>query len=1347
MLRLSAGKKLLVTRNITLSQQVAFSKVLQRNASFFTKEAEPKTETIDQIYDKLNTKTASKSRDAMYLSTSSDNVVTTVSSTALQNWTLFEACLNSKDYERADMMLHTMAQFKDPTNNKKLAPYFADGICEFLKFWGSQESVSMESIRNWLDYVSQFSRDFKSDPRVASWLIRLAFSKGLPVQEIIKEFYYYTSAAYHNRRSDILKYMDIIGILNVRKLINYEPDLLGEVPVEYKELFEFLGKGDLEESLAELHQNEEMQTKSETVQPLKEAVSNESSEQINDELLDNEPKTINRGLDDLLPVSSHNLITIRHSLMGLLNSFNDGQFFRNLIEMSKEQRLDLDYESLEKQIQESQTADLFELKKSLPYHQHDQFDSILDEISKDRQLVLESTMTEASRKKWEYEYQNLKDKSIPSSIGSYLHLWMTQTVPLIEAEIKEYQNARDHLKASDSSSSSSSNTMRITNKKISSHTRQRYQEKLKYGPFLLLLAPEKLASITILELIKIAATLDITHGISVSKLVMAIGKAVELEHKSERILSSEIDVNKQFKAIRKSYRFLQFVRGTKSSELIKKAEFGKDFHNSTSKVHSESSMQAWDTDSRCRLGSVLLSLLLQVAKVDVEGKDPTTGDIKKAMAPAFYHTYDQQNGGKVGVVKINQKFASKLGSDRLDQSIHTQFLPMISKPVPWTSYNNGGYHLTKRNVMKTRNAPEQMSYVKAAANSNKLDTVFQALNNLGYTSWTINRKVMKTMIEVWNRGEAFLEIPKVTESLVLPDPPKKGSSVQEFMQHRENCREIANAFAKDRSMRCDMNYKLEIARAFAGERIFFPHSLDFRGRAYPVPPHFNHLGNDLSRGLLVFWKGKELGEEGLRWLKIHCCNLYGLDKITLDERVQFVEDNIEQILDSARNPLDKENQSEKMWMKADKPWQFLACAIELNEALKLDDPTKFISHQPVHQDGTCNGLQHYAALGGDILGAKQVNLVPADKPSDVYSHVAKLVGESVDLDVEEGIPEAIATKQIISRKLVKQTVMTSVYGVTFVGARAQVSRRLKEIDFDKDQTKDCSKYLTIKVFKAIRELFDGAHAIQDWFDIVAKRISKSIRLDVDITQEPEFMSSVIWTAPSGLPVVQPYRESKQRLIQTNLQTITIVDPYEVKNVDVRKQANGFPPNFIHSLDATHMIFSVNQCCEHGLTFASVHDSYWTHASDVPEMNMILREQFISLHTTNLVQKLKSEFEQRYAGFLMVVNVQTNSDVGRAVQAFRKKLSARLGRPCNLGDELNLEKERRRLLQADNFREVALGKKLETSITVLESVGYTHDTIIDNDGAMKILVPLVLPPIPPRGEFDVSVVRDSQYFFS
>uniref|UniRef100_A0A804UJ27 DNA-directed RNA polymerase n=1 Tax=Zea mays TaxID=4577 RepID=A0A804UJ27_MAIZE len=39
-------------------------------------------------------------------------------------------------------------------------------------------------------------------------------------------------------------------------------------------------------------------------------------------------------------------------------------------------------------------------------------------------------------------------------------------------------------------------------------------------------------------------------------------------------------------------------------------------------------------------------------------------------------------------------------------------------------------------------------------------------------------------------------------------------------------------------------------------------------------------------------------------------------------------------------------------------------------------------------DGSCNGLQHYAALGRDYMGAVAVNLVPGEKPADIYSEIA-----------------------------------------------------------------------------------------------------------------------------------------------------------------------------------------------------------------------------------------------------------------------------------------------------------------------------------------------------------------------
>lgn len=85
-------------------------------------------------------------------------------------------------------------------------------------------------------------------------------------------------------------------------------------------------------------------------------------------------------------------------------------------------------------------------------------------------------------------------------------------------------------------------------------------------------------------------------------------------------------------------------------------------------------------------------------------------------------------------------------------------------------------------------------------------------------------------------------------------------------------------------------------------------------------------------------------------------------------------------------------------------------------------PALYESNLPVHQDGTCNGLQHYAALGGDTAGAQHVNLQQGERPADVYTHVARMVDKVVDADALAGDEAAKLVQGKITRKVVKQTV-------------------------------------------------------------------------------------------------------------------------------------------------------------------------------------------------------------------------------------------------------------------------------------------------------------------------------------
>ena len=196
------------------------------------------------------------------------------------------------------------------------------------------------------------------------------------------------------------------------------------------------------------------------------------------------------------------------------------------------------------------------------------------------------------------------------------------------------------------------------------------------------------------------------------------------------------------------------------------------------------------------------------------------------------------------------------------------------------------------------------------------------------------------------------------------------------------------------------------------------------------------MGSDLPRSLLLFAKGKPLGRDGFEWLKLHTINLTDMKKKeSIASRLAFAEEMLPEMLDSAKNPLT----GRRWWLESDAPWQTLSACMEVAAALECPEGVEnYVSHLPIHQDGSCNGLQHYAAIGRDSLGASAVNLVPSELPGDVYSEIANIVEQKREEDSVAGNDIAKNLEGIIRRKVVKRPVMTTVYGVTMYGAAKQV---------------------------------------------------------------------------------------------------------------------------------------------------------------------------------------------------------------------------------------------------------------------------------------------------------------------
>ncbi|KAF7133322.1 hypothetical protein RHSIM_Rhsim09G0120300 [Rhododendron simsii] len=711
------------------------------------------------------------------------------------------------------------------------------------------------------------------------------------------------------------------------------------------------------------------------------------------------------------------------------------------------------------------------------------------------------------------------------------------------------------------------------------------------------LPADMMAVITMHKLIGLLMTGGGHGGARVVQAACQIGEAIEHEARIYRFLERTKKKNMENKnpeeesdsVVKDEQKLRKKVNVLMKKQKVKQVR-------AIVKEHDD--VKPWGQDAQVKVGCRLIQLLMESAYIQPPVEQ--LGDGPPDIRPAFIHSLKT-------VTKETQKFSRRYGVIECDPLVRKglertarhmviPYMPMLVPPVNWTGYDKGAYIFLPSSVMRTHGAKQQRDAVKRTPKK-QLDSVFEvwehwffhALNTLGNTKWRVNKRVLGVIDRIWANGGNLADLVD-REDIPLPEEPDTDDEA-EIKKWKWKVKALKKENGERHSQRCDIELKLSVARKMKDEDgFFYPHNLDFRGRAYPMHPYLNHLGSDLCRGILEFSEGRPLGKSGLRWLKIHLANLYGggVDKLSYDGRIAFTENHVDDIFDSADRPLE----GRRWWLGSEDPFQCLAACINLAEALRSSSPETSISHMPVHQDGSCNGLQHYAALGRDKLGAAAVNLVVGEKPADVYSGIATRVLDIMRRDAEKDPatdPNALRARLLINqvdRKLVKQTVMTSVYGVTYIGARDQIKRRLKERCAIEDDAElfAASCYAAKTTLIALGEMFEAARSIMSWLGDCAK-------------------------------------------IKTSLQVLTL--QRETDKVLGKRQRTAFPPNFVHSLDGSHMMMTAVACKEAGLNFAGVHDSYWTHACDVDKMNRILREKFVELYETPILEDLLESFQNKF----------------------------------------------------------------------------------------------------------------------
>lgn len=602
--------------------------------------------------------------------------------------------------------------------------------------------------------------------------------------------------------------------------------------------------------------------------------------------------------------------------------------------------------------------------------------------------------------------------------------------------------------------------------------------------------------------------------------------------------------------------------------------------------------------------------------------------------------------------------------------------PCVVPPRPWKSPFNGGYHSkevsNRLHIAKTKNKKHLRRLTQK-----QMPAAYAALNALQEVRWQIQPQVLQTAREVLSKGlplgmptkyqpsKPVCPVPSIYADLrgeelmaVLDDDQKKA-----FSEWKRAVKAYYTNEAKRKADVREVKATIEQAKKFKDfDALHYVYTLDFRGRVYAQGSLVSPQGGDLQKALIRFADAKPLGNTGEFWFKVQGANVWGWDKETFVERVSRceTEEFKDMCLDIAADPI-----TFTEWTKADKPWQFLAWCFEY--AAYLDwcdegmDGKDFPSRVAVAMDGSCSGIQHYSAMLRDSVGGKEVNLTESGKPQDIYGAVAKVVvewmesiveGHEQDCPIWEKLEEKFgATKAYqfaeewlrlgVTRSMTKKPVMTLPYGSSQLTCRDSIKDYLHDMQTKADKKalaagqelgnihkftekegelpeQDAVSFASMLTWRAIGVVVVAARAGMKYIKEISNAVS-SLNKPLE------------WVTPTGFIVLQEVFEMKDdKQVFTNmLGGCKFRIKEETNTIDKRRMASSAAPNFVHSMDASHLTLAVVAFKRAGLnSIAVIHDSFGTHACDTELLRSLLSGSFVDMYIEfDVIAQFKEHNEQ------------------------------------------------------------------------------------------------------------------------
>ncbi len=629
----------------------------------------------------------------------------------------------------------------------------------------------------------------------------------------------------------------------------------------------------------------------------------------------------------------------------------------------------------------------------------------------------------------------------------------------------------------------------------------------------------------------------------VANVVQAIGSAIEAECQMKYYEASGPGL---FETLKRNY--WHQAKGTEYKR--------KSMQTLMSKHDEIEPWKPWNRIERIKVGTWFLDCLMESSEW-------------------FEREVSMNRGKKQQFVVPTEKFhKNKEEIIRLAELFSPLAWPMLIEPRDWSQLHDGGYYLndlTKCHEMVRRGKPLCIQG----------ETTYQFLNEIQKVKYRLNPFIVMVAEDLEERE---IEVGKFRPVINHPDPPKPfdiDTNDEGRKQWRKDKAIQRNKNANEWRISCRTRMTMNCVREFKDKEYFIPWSFDYRGRAYPIPSFLTPQDTDFGKSLIRFADEAPITEDGMKWLAFQVSTTYGLDKATMEERLNWVAqaENIQLIIRVATDPINNIGD----WETADEPFQFLAACKEYYDVVMTGKETTGL---PVATDATCSGLQILAGLARDKSTASLVNVIPSDKPQDAYQVIADTS--------RNDIPERL--RPYWDRKKTKRCVMTIPYNAKPFSNRQYIRDAFDDIDIEVD--KDELTQIVKAVRDAMEAVVPGPMRVMRWIE---SEVANAIKQGAD---------EITWVTPSGFRVTQRLMKHNSKIVELHLMgrcQIKVIDGE--KGVDIRHHKNATAPNLIHSLDASLLHLSATKF---NAPIALIHDSVLCRATDMTNLSTLVRDTYMHL---------------------------------------------------------------------------------------------------------------------------------------